>query len=60
MPKTQKAVRLMNRVKLHGQWGWCRLALDPKRQPRRDIVLVIGREHTDKKIPPSLAEGGVK
>ena len=44
MPKTQKAVRLMKRVKLHGQWGWCRLALDPKRQPRRDIVLVKGRE----------------
>jgi integrase len=44
MPKTQKAVRLMKRVKLHDQWRWCRLALDPKRQPRRDIVLVKGRE----------------
>src|SRR5450756_2725151 len=44
MPKTQKAVRLMKRVKLHGQWRWCRLAADSKGQPKRDVVLVKGRE----------------
>jgi hypothetical protein len=44
MPKTQKAVRLMKRVKLHSQWRWCRLAVDPKGQPKRDVILVKGRE----------------
>ena len=41
----------MKRVKLHGQWRWCRLAVDPKGQPKRDIVLVRGHEQRH-------AEGG--
>jgi hypothetical protein len=36
--------RLMKRVKLHSQWRWCRLAVDPKGQPKRDVILVKGRE----------------